>query len=226
MQDNRDDAARLTARALLDIGAVLFSPHAPFTFTSGRASPVYVDCRAVMSYPRVRAELMRLGQHALDRDAGLACFDAVAGGETAGIPFAAWMAERMGLPMAYVRKKPKGFGRGARIEGHLPEGARVLLVEDLATDGGSKVDFIDALREAGAGVEHAFVLFHYATFPESGEALAARGVRLHALTTWWETLAEAGRRGDLTHEGLAVVRRFLEAPDAWSAAHTPDDTDA
>ena len=76
-------------------------------------------------------------------------FDSVAGGETAGIPFAAWFAERMGLPMQYVRKKPKGFGRDAQIEGQLKEGDRVLLVEDLATDGGSKIVFVDALRKPG-----------------------------------------------------------------------------
>ena len=83
------------------------------------------------------------------RDAGFARFDAVAGGETAGIPFAAWIAERMGLPMLYVRKKPKGFGRDAQIEGALAEGARVLLVEDLTTDGGSKLRFAEAIRAAG-----------------------------------------------------------------------------
>ena len=84
---------------------------------------------------------------------GLDAIDAVAGGETAGIPYAAWLAQAISRPMLYVRKKPKGFGRDAQIEGHLTEGSRVLLVEDLATDGASKVNFVDALRTAGAGVE-------------------------------------------------------------------------
>ncbi|SDG28604.1 orotate phosphoribosyltransferase [Limimonas halophila] len=211
--------ARTTASILLEIGAVLFSPDAPFTFTSGRRSPVYVDCRAVMSYPRARAKLMALGRETIEEGAGYACFDAVAGGETAGIPFAAWLAERMGLPMVYVRKKPKGFGRDARIEGHLRPGARVLLVEDLATDGGSKAGFVDALHEAGATVEHAFVLFHYGIFPESTRVLADRGVQLHALATWWDTVAVAEEQGYLDAQGLATVRDFLNDPDAWSAAH-------
>ena len=140
--------AREVARMLLEIGAVHFRPDPPYTFTSGMASPVYIDCRKLISYPRIRAAAMDFACSVLLRDAGYERFDAVAGGETAGIPFAAWIAERLGLPMLYVRKKPKGFGGDAQIEGHMPEGARVLLVEDLTTDGGSKVSFVEALRDA------------------------------------------------------------------------------
>ena len=140
------EIARTTARMLLDIGAVHFRRGEPYIFTSGLASPVYTDCRKIISYPRVRAALMDFSVGKVLRDAGFEAFDAVAGGETAGIPFGAWIAERMGLPMLYVRKKPKGFGRNAQIEGELREGARVLLVEDLATDGGSKLRFAEAVR--------------------------------------------------------------------------------
>ena len=143
------EMARLTARMLLDIRAVHFRRDEPYRLTSGLASPVYIDCRKLISYPRVRAALMDFACAKLLRDAGFARFDAVAGGETAGIPFAAWISERMGLPMLYVRKKPKGFGRDAQIEGAIAEGARVLLVEDLTTDGGSKLRFAEALRAAG-----------------------------------------------------------------------------
>jgi orotate phosphoribosyltransferase len=118
-----------------------------------------------------------------------------------------------------VRKKPKGFGRSTQIEGSLTEGARVLLVEDLATDGGSKLNFVQAIRTAGGEIGHAFVIFHYGIFPQSVAALAERGVTLHALATWWDALALAEERGYLSAEGLAQVRAFLEDPDAWSAAH-------
>ena len=110
------------------------------------------------------------------------------GGETAGIPFAAWMADRLALPMQYVRKKPKGFGRNAQIEGHLEPGQRVLLVEDLTTDGRSKVNFCNALREAGATVEHIFVVFFYGIYPESKKILADLDITLHHLCTWWDVL--------------------------------------
>ena len=143
------EMARLTARMLLEIRAVHFRRDEPYKFTSGLASPVYIDCRKLISYPAVRAALMDFACAKLLRDAGFARFDAVAGGETAGIPFAAWIAERMALPMLYVRKKPKGFGRDAQIEGAMSEGARILLVEDLTTDGGSKLRFAEAVRAAG-----------------------------------------------------------------------------
>ena len=103
--------------------------------------------------------MMDHGATVITHDIGHESLDALAGGETAGIPFAAWLAERTALPMQYVRKKPKGFGRDARIEGSITKGQRVLLVEDLTTDGGSKVNFVNALREAGAEVGHTFVIF-------------------------------------------------------------------
>jgi len=212
-----EETAQLAARALLDIEAVLFRPEEPFVFTSGRKSPVYVDCRRIISFPRARSLLMDLGVGLMAQRAGIEAFDAVAGGETAGIPFAAWMAERMGLPMVYVRKKPKGFGRNARIEGTFPEGARVLLVEDLATDGGSKLSFVEALREAGARVAHSFVVFHYGIFPQGVAQLREAGVELHGLCTWWDALAAAEARGYLDPAGIAEVRGFLEDPDGWAS---------
>lgn len=215
----RETRARLAARMLLEIDAVHFRADEPYRLTSGLASPVYIDCRKLISYPRIRAALMDFAVATLAEDAGFEAFDAVAGGETAGIPFAAWISDRLELPMLYVRKKPKGFGRGARIEGHLREGQRVLLVEDLATDAGSKVGFADALREAGATVEHTVVVFYYDVFAHAPATLAAAGLRLHHLATWRDVLAEsraAGRFDESTH---AAVEAFLADPLAWSEAH-------
>ena len=121
----------------------------------------------------------------------------VAGGETAGIPYAAWIADRLGLPMQYVRKKPKGFGRNAQIEGDVREGARTLLVEDLTTDGRSKINFCQALRDAGAMVDHVFVNFYYDIFPESKKKLSDLDVQLHYLATWWDVL-RGGEEGRLS----------------------------
>src|SRR5207247_1778752 len=109
--------AETTAKMLLEVKAVLFFQDRPFVFTSGWASPVYIDCRKLIFYPRIRAQLVDFAVTTLARDVGFEQFDVVAGGETAGIPYAAWLAERLGLPMQYVRKKPKGFGRNAQIEG-------------------------------------------------------------------------------------------------------------
>ena len=208
--------AQLTARALLDIGAVHFNAAEPYTFASGLRAPTYIDCRKLISYPRIRATVMDFMACAVLREAGLEAFDNIAGGETAGIPFAALMAERLALPMTYVRKKPKGYGRNARIEGELREGARVLLVEDLATDGGSKLSFVEAIREAGGQCAHTAVIFYYDIFPEGRTRLADAGITLTHLCSWWDVLAEARARGDFDAATLDAVERFLRAPRDWT----------
>lgn len=215
----RAEVAREVARMLLEIRAVHFRPDPPYTLTSGLASPVYIDCRKLISYPRIRAACMDFACGRLMQDAGWEQFDAVAGGETAGIPFAAWIAERLGLPMLYIRKQPKGFGRNARIEGELREGVRVLLVEDLTTDGGSKVKFVEAIREAGGNCAHTVVVFYYDVFPEVPARLAGHGLTLHHLATWRDVLAEARAGAHFDGATLDEVAAFLDAPLDWSAAH-------
>lgn len=210
-----EDIARITAKMLWEIEAVNFMDAAPFTLASGALSPVYVDCRKLISFPRIRSTLMDFLTVTVMRQAGFEAFTNVAGGETAGIPFAALVAERMGLPMTYVRKKPKGYGRNARIEGVMGPGDRVLLVEDLTTDGGSKLSFVDAIRDTGADCAHTAVLFYYGIFPDTPARLGAHGVTLHHLCTWWDVLEAAPDR----HAGVIDdVRAFLTDPEGWRAA--------
>lgn len=216
---DRQAIARMVARMLIEIEAVHFRADPPYIFTSGLASPVYIDCRKLISYPRIRSALMDFAASVVLRDAGFERFDAVAGGETAGIPFAAWLSDKLALPMLYVRKKPKGFGRDARIEGRLVEGSRVLLVEDLTTDGGSKLKFAEAVAEAGATVTDTFAVFYYDIFPETPARLAKAGMRLHYLATWWDVLAVCKEEKRFPEATLAEVESFLGAPLAWSAAH-------
>jgi orotate phosphoribosyltransferase len=210
--------AQLTARMLLDIKAVHFNAVEPFTLASGLQSPTYIDCRKLISYPRIRSNLMDFLTCTVMRNAGLEAFDNIAGGETAGIPFAALVAERMALPMSYVRKKPKGYGRDAQIEGEIREGERVLLVEDLTTDGGSKLKFVDAIRKTGAQCGHTAVIFYYGIFPDTIPTLTAHGVTLHYLCTWHDVLAEARRAEDFDIATLDEVERFLTDPQAWRDA--------
>ncbi len=211
--------ADMTAKMMLEVQAVHFSEGKPFVFTSGWASPVYIDCRKLISYPRVRSALIDFATATIVRDVGFEQFDTVAGGETAGIPYAAWIADRLALPMQYVRKKPKGFGRGAQIEGHIEDGARTLLVEDLTTDGRSKVNFCKALRDAGAVVDHVFVMFYYDIFPESKRIIAEIGVKLLHLATWWDVLRVVKGGGHFEPRVIDEVERFLHAPAKWSAEH-------
>lgn len=213
-----DEIARLTARMFLEIEAVHLNAKEPFIHASGLPAPTYIDCRKLISFPRIRSTLMDFLTVTILRDAGFEAFDVIAGGETAGIPFAAFVSERMALPMTYVRKKPKGYGRNARIEGVMKEGDRVLLVEDLTTDGGSKLSFVDAIRETGATCGHTAVIFFYDTFPETRQVLGDHGIQLHSLCTWWDILAAAKENGNFDSETLDSVEAYLNDPKAWIAA--------
>ena len=215
----KEEIARLSARMLLEIGAVNFNTDEPYTLASGLPSPSYIDCRKLISFPRIRSTLMDFMSVTVMRNAGFEAFDNIAGGETAGIPFAALVAERLALPMTYVRKKPKGYGRNARIEGAMSEGERVLLVEDLTTDGGSKLSFVDAIRDTGATCGHTAVIFYYDIFPETTKTLGDHGVALHYLCTWWDVLKEARVQGAFSVETLDEVEKFLRDPRAWQDAN-------
>jgi orotate phosphoribosyltransferase len=214
-----DDVGRETAKILLDIEAVNFRPHQPYVFTSGRVSPVYIDCRKLISYPKERRRVIEMAVATLEAKVGFDTIDAVAGGETAGIPYAAWIAEARALPMLYVRKKAKGFGRDAQIEGDIGQGSRVLLVEDLATDGASKINFVNALRTAGARVSDVFVVFFYDIYRGTLDTLNEAGIRLHHLATWRDVLEEAERGRRFSSKAISGVRGYLDDPEAWSAAH-------
>ncbi|OAP41190.1 orotate phosphoribosyltransferase [Sinorhizobium glycinis] len=209
--------AELVAKMLWEIKAVHFRADEPYRLSSGMASPVYIDCRKLISYPRIRSAVMDFAAATILREAGFEKFDVVAGGETAGIPFAAMLAERLGLPMIYVRKAPKGHGRNAQIEGHMPEGARVLVIEDLTTAGGSMFKFIDAIRAAGGIVEHGIALFYYDIFPEARANMKSKGVDLHYIATWRNVLAVAREQALFDEKTLNEVEAFLNAPLAWSA---------
>jgi orotate phosphoribosyltransferase len=214
-----DAAARDTARILLDIGAVNFRPEQPYILTSGRASPVYIDCRRVISFPAERSRIIGHAVTAIAAAGSAGPIAAVAGGETAGIPYSAWIADRMNLPMLYVRKEPKGFGRMAQIEGHMPDKCHTLLVEDLATDGGSKINFVNAIRKAGGTVDRVFVVFYYGIFPEALDTLEDLGVKLVWLATWADVIEAAAEAKTFDAGKIAAVRAYLDDPHGWSAAH-------
>jgi len=206
--------AELVAKMLWEIKAVHFNAAQPYKLASGMASPVYIDCRKLLSFPRIRSTVMDFAASTLLRDAGFEQFDCIAGGETAGIPFAALLADRLGLPMIYVRKQPKGHGRNAQIEGNMPEGSRVLIIEDLTTAGGSMFKFIDAVRAAGGIVDHGIALFFYGIFGE--QRFTDGKVRLHHIATWRNVLAVAKAQKLFDDKTLTEVEAFLDAPLAWS----------
>ncbi|MGV1801508.1 orotate phosphoribosyltransferase [Agrobacterium vitis] len=208
--------AELLAKMLWEIKAVHFNAAEPYKLASGMRSPVYIDCRKLLSYPRVRSAVMDFAVATLLRNAGFEQFDCIAGGETAGIPFAALLADRLALPMIYVRKQPKGHGRNAQIEGHMPDGARVLVIEDLTTAGGSMFTFIDAVRAAGGVVDHGIALFFYGIFPQAHQRFENGNVKLHYIATWRNVLAVARDKKLFDDKTLSEVESFLDAPLQWS----------
>jgi len=209
------DFSTEAAEILLDTNAVLINAKEPFTYTSGKKGPVYVDCRRLISFPEARSRLMDMEAELIRR----ACPDAayVAGGETAGIPYAAFLSDRLNLPMLYIRKKPKGFGRMSQIEGFMDEeGKRVVLVEDVQNYGVSVKVFVDALRAAGAVIEHIFVIFEHG-HESSRKNMQEMGVTLHALTSWNAVLAAAKKRQLFDSGTIASVESFLRNPEGWAA---------
>lgn len=210
---DKQEIAKKAAEILINTKCVGFNAETPFVYTSGAIGPVYVDCRRPIAFANERNQLIGYAVDIL-KDLGI---EYVAGGETAGIPYAAFLAERMNLPMLYVRKKPKGFGRMGQIEGHFEEGSNpnVLLVEDLQRDGGSKVPFVKALRQAGAMVKDSFVVFHYGTFAKSEERMKELSMNLHALCNWWDVLDVAKEKGYFDTKTIESVELFLNEPETW-----------
>ena len=175
------------AEKLIDIESVQFSFNKHFTLTSGLKSPVYVDCRKIISFVKERTFIMDaaikyINENKLE-------FDLVAGGETAGIPYAAFISEKIKKPMIYIRKKPKGFGKNQQIEGNFNEKENAILIEDLATDGGSKVIFVEAMRKAGLEVKDIFVIFYYDIFNFEKSPLSKLNVNIHSLCTWKDIIS-------------------------------------
>jgi len=212
------EIGRSVALLLFKAGAIHISRVQPFILAAGWASPVYVDCRVLIGKPEVRRAVTELAGDYIASAFPAGAFDAIAGAETAGIPFAAWLAERLGLELRYVRKRPLGIGRNAQVEGGTVEGMRVLLVDDLTTDGASKLAFARGLRSAGATVEHALTIFYHNAFAGALERLRDDHLELHALATWADVLQ--GAPGEhLAAEDRAAIERFLVDPVAWSTRH-------
>ena len=216
-----DKIARTTAKFLLEINAIHFNSVSPFTLTSGLKSPVYIDCRKLISYPKARSILINFCSDIVVNKIGLDKVESLVGGETAGIPFASFLASKLELPMHYVRKKPKGFGVNNYIEGNNIKGKKVILIEDLTTDGGSKIKFCNSIRKAGATVEETIVLFYYNIFDDVPDKLKKSGINLNYLACWWDILNYCKEdKSIIDNETITQIEQFLISPKEWSDNHS------
>ncbi len=201
------------AKILLDIGSIKFSFKKPFILTSGLKSPVYVDCRKIISFKKERNLILNQSLKYF-KDKKLK-FEILAGGETAGIPYAAFLADRMNKQMIYVRKKPKGFGKNKQIEGSFLKGQKSILIEDLATDGGSKKNFINTMRKSGLKVNDIFVIFYYDIFDINKTPLAKLNINMHSLCTWHDVITTMKKNKIYSKRNIQDLTFFLNNPLEW-----------
>ena len=212
------DISKQVARTLLASGCVQVRTEEPFRLPSGWASPVYMDCRRLISFPAARRELVTQGLALLKQRGCLEGVDGIAGAEASGIAFAAWIAGELDLPLQYVRKQTRGLGSASQMVGVTPPSGRLLLVDDLLAAGTSKVNFVRAIASAGASVKDIFVIFDYGTFPVD-ELLGPLKVAVHSLASWADVLAVGQEDGSFDGKSAAELEAFLSNPARWSAAH-------
>ena len=174
------------ADILLKIGSVNINFKNQFTLTSGKKSPVYVDCRKLISFPKERDLIISEMAKQIKKKYKKSVL--IAGGETAGIPYSSFLCQKLKLPMIYIRKKPKGFGKGKLIEGDFKSKSSSILIEDMATDGGSKIHFIKSMRKSKLSVKDIFVIFFYDIYPSAKKNIKKMNVNLNYLTSWNEIL--------------------------------------
>jgi len=203
---------KLFASKLLEIKAIKLQPQNPFTWASGWRSPIYTDNRKTLAYPEVRSFVKQELVHLINVHFPEAT--AVAGVATGAIAQGALVAEELGKPFCYVRSKPKDHGMGNLIEGTLPEGSKVVVVEDLISTGGSSLKAVEALRDAGFDVVGMVASYTYG-FPVAEEAFATAGVKLVTISNYEATTQIAAETGYISHDDLAVLAEWRKSPDTW-----------
>jgi len=204
---NFDNFKNKTAKILLDIKAINIQIKKPFKLTSGKLSPVYVDCRRIISHLKERRLIINMSSKLIKKKINLKKINYIAGGETAGIPYASWISEKLNKPMIYIRKKPKGFGKLSQIEGEIKKNANILLVEDLSTDGKSKINFCNAIKKAGGNIKDIFVIFNYGIY--SDEIFRKNNLKLHFLTNWKAVINNLKKKKNFKKEEILEIEKFL-----------------
>ncbi|HEC2173881.1 TPA: orotate phosphoribosyltransferase [Staphylococcus delphini] len=194
--------SKLIAKALLDIEAVSLSPNEMYTWSSGIQSPIYCDNRVTLGYPEVRTAIRDglidlIQQH-------FAEVEIVSGTATAGIPHAAYISDKMNLPMNYVRSKSKSHGKQNQIEGARSEGKKVVVIEDLISTGGSSITAVEALQEAGAEVLGVVAIFTYG-LNKADETFKVAGVPFYTLSSYDELIEVAREEGKISEDDIQTL---------------------
>ena len=207
-----DNMKKAFAAKLLDVKAIKLQPNAPFTWASGWKSPFYCDNRKVLSFPELRTYVKLELTHAVLEYFSNA--EVVAGVATGAIAQGALVADALGLPFVYVRSKAKDHGMGNLIEGELSKGAKVVVVEDLISTGGSSLKAVEAIRQAGAEVIGMVASYTYG-FPVAEKAFADAGVKLVTLTDYDHVVAEALETNYISDADIELLHEWRKDPANW-----------
>tara|TARA_B100000963_G_scaffold67213_1_gene55349 strand:+ start:112 stop:783 length:672 start_codon:yes stop_codon:yes gene_type:complete len=210
------ERSKVTARILIEIGSINFSLLTPFKLSSGFLSPSYIDCRKIIAYPLAFKSISNMMIDSIKSDMAPQLPSYIIGGETAGIPFATIIAQKMGLPLSYIRKQPKDYGKNKLIEGEVLKGKNSLLVEDLMTDGKSKINFVKNIRAHDIHCDLSLVVFKYNIFDDADRDLKRNNIDVHHLTDWEDVYNEMCKMNKFETEILSEIRKFLDDPITWS----------
>lgn len=207
------------ADALLEMEVIRISEQHPFFYTSGWASPIYIDVRQLLTRVDIRTELIGAALSLVQRLRRVQDIHAIVGTEGSGVVFAAWLADRLQLPMLYLRRRPIGWGHSAQIEGALPPKARLLLVDDVTTDGRSKIDACLTLEKLGATSCDALVWVNFDIYPQTQQLQQVHQIGLHSLITWPVLCKALFRTNRLTVQQQRTIEAFNDSPVHWSLQH-------
>ena len=199
-----------TASILLKKKCIEFSFKKKFQLTSGRKSIVYCDCRKIISYTNERDKLINFALKKIKLDKTLNSITNIAGGESAGIPYASLLAQKLKLPLSYIRKERKKFGKKSQIEGNIKYNDKVLLVEDLITDGSSKYNFIEAVEEVGGRIKAIFVIFNYGINKEFLE-YNGKKIKIISLAKWEDVLNILKLKNIFPQKEISSIVNFLSS---------------
>ena len=204
--------AKKLARQLLEINAVVLRPDNPFTWSSGWKSPIYCDNRLTLRYPEIRDGIAQKFSSLINEK--LNGVEVITATATAGIPHAAWIAEKLGKPMAYVRSKAKSYGMGNQIEGGVDKNQSTLVIEDLVSTGSSAISVVDVLNFIGADVKAVLSIFTY-DFNKSRKKFEDKEVPLYTLTDY-NTLIEVAIKEEFVEPNqLNFLNSWREDPEQW-----------
>lgn len=206
------NVAEQVAKILLEIKAVTFSFKKPFKYASGILSPVYTDCRVLMAYPDKRSIIRDFYVDAIQKSG--VQFDVVAGTATAGIPHAAWIADKLNLPMVYVRGKAKDHGKENLMEGIIKKGEKAIVIEDLVSTGESVINSVNAIREMGAIVEYVFSIMTYG-MQKAEDNLKQNNLKLVSLTDFADVVKEAENSGYINKEDIPTILDWTKDLTSW-----------